>query len=265
MILKFIWLSFGVMGFAKEPLIIAHRGASADAPENTLAAFKLGWEQGADAVELDIHQSSDGKIVVIHDATTKRTAGLEGEISKLTLKEIKALEVGSWKGPTWKGKPIPTLAEALKIIPAGKKLVIEIKCSAAVLPELQRDLLASGKKSEDLIIIAFAYETIRESQRLFPSIIHLWLVSGGVDRKTGKAPEPAEVIAKAKASGVRGINVNPKFAPEIIAQCKAADLECYVWTVNDAAEARRWAAAGVHGITTDKPLWIREQLRVPNP
>ena len=79
--------------------IIAHRGASKDAPENTLAAIRLGWEQGADAGECDVHQSRDGHIVVIHDSTLRKTARVNRRVESLTLAELKELEVGRWKHP----------------------------------------------------------------------------------------------------------------------------------------------------------------------
>jgi len=122
--------------------IIGHRGASHDAPENTLAAFKLGWEQGADAVELDIWLTKDGKIVCLHDADTKRTTGVLKKVAESTLDELRTLDAGTWKDAKWRGEKLPTLTEALAAIPAGKRLVIEIKAGVEILPELARDLKA---------------------------------------------------------------------------------------------------------------------------
>src|SRR5438034_6344625 len=107
--------------------IIAHRGASHDAPENTLAAVHLAWQQNADAVEIDVHLSKDGKLVVIHDATTKRTCGVSHKVRELTLAELKSLDAGKWKGRQWVGETIPTLDEVLDIVPKGRGLVIEMK------------------------------------------------------------------------------------------------------------------------------------------
>src|SRR6266446_92874 len=100
--------------------IIAHRGASHDAPENTLAAVNLAWQQGADAVEIDVHLSSDGEIVVIHDDNTRKTAGLRKKVSAQTLAELKALDVGRWKHSKWAGESIATFAEVLENVPADK-------------------------------------------------------------------------------------------------------------------------------------------------
>src|SRR5687767_15370020 len=106
--------------------IIAHRGASYDAPENTMAAFRLGWEQQADANELDIYLTKDGKIILLHDKAIKRTTGVEGRPEELTLEELRKLDAGSWKGPKWAGEKLPLLDEVLATIPAGKRVFIEI-------------------------------------------------------------------------------------------------------------------------------------------
>src|SRR5262245_12288077 len=109
------------------PVIVAHRGASADAPENTVAAFKLGFEQGADYAETDLRLSKDGQIVLIHDDNTKRTAGLDKKVREQTLEELRRLDAGSFKGEKWKGEPIPTLEEGLATVPKGKGIFLELK------------------------------------------------------------------------------------------------------------------------------------------
>src|SRR5688572_19130995 len=92
---------------------IGHRGASFDAPENTVAAIKLAWEQKADGAEFDVYLTKDGKVAVIHDATTKRTAGADLKVAGSTLTELRALDVGRWKGEKFTGEKIPTLDEML--------------------------------------------------------------------------------------------------------------------------------------------------------
>ena len=125
--------------------IIAHRGASFDAPENTLAAVRLGWEQSADAVEVDVHLSRDGKIVVIHDDTTRKVAGVPRGVQSQTLSELKALDVGRWKSRRWTGERIPLFEEVLATIPAGKRLFVEIKSGPECLPEFAKVLRRSGR------------------------------------------------------------------------------------------------------------------------
>src|SRR6266704_983821 len=108
--------------------IIAHRGASYDAPENTLPAIKLAWEQGADAVEIDVHLSRDGRIAVIHDESTRKTGGVNKKVCDQAWSELQKLDVGCWKDRNWAGTCIPSLEEVLATVPQGKRLFIEVKC-----------------------------------------------------------------------------------------------------------------------------------------
>jgi glycerophosphoryl diester phosphodiesterase len=252
---------FCAMSHATE--IIAHRGASHDAPENTLASLRLGWEQGADAGELDIHMTKDGQIVLIHDATTKRNIGVDQRVDAQTLAELQTLDAGAWKGAQWKGEKLPTLADALATIPDGKRMFIEIKCEANVLPELERVIKASGKKPEQLAIIAFDYETAEQAKKLLPSLRVYWLASYKADKKTGELPQLETLIAKTKAAGLDGLDLDHKFPIDaaFFAKIKAAGLGFYVWTVNDAEIAKRLIKSGVDGVTTDRPAWLREHLK----
>lgn len=241
--------------------IVAHRGASHDAPENTLASFKLGWEQRADADELDIYLTKDGRIVVLHDKSTKRTAGLDREVSDLTLEEVRALDAGSWKGAQWKGEKIPTLEEVLAIMPEGKRLFIEIKCGPEVLPELERVLKVSGKKDQQLVIIGFSYETMKAAKERFPALTTLWIV-GPKKETQGLVPPVGELVEKVRAAKLDGLDLNHGFAIDeaFVARVKQAGLQLHVWTVDDAKIAQKLAKLGVDGITTNRPGWLREQL-----
>ena len=107
--------------------MVAHRGASAEAPENTLAAFRLALQQGAPAVECDVHLSADGCPVVIHDETVDRTTNGKGAVVGLTRAALRGLDAGSWRGPRFAGEPIPTLEEALELCAGRARLFIEIK------------------------------------------------------------------------------------------------------------------------------------------
>jgi glycerophosphoryl diester phosphodiesterase len=243
--------------------IVAHRGASHDAPENTVAAFNLGWQQHADAVELDIHLTKDRQIVVIHDGDTKRTTGSSGAVANLSMAELRNLDAGSWKGPQWKREELPTLGEAIATIPDGKRMFIEIKCDPEVLPVLDGVLRSSGKKPEQLVIIGFGYATMLKAKQRFPGLAVYWIVGYGKDKRTGQYPDLATLIQKAKAAGLDGLDLNEKFPinAEFVAKVKDAGLQLHVWTVDDSPMARRLTAAGVNGITTNRPGWLREQLK----
>ncbi|HEX5177390.1 MAG TPA: glycerophosphodiester phosphodiesterase [Chthoniobacteraceae bacterium] len=241
--------------------IIAHRGASYDAPENTFASFKLGWKQNADADELDIWLSKDGKMVVFHDDNTKRIAGVNQRVAEQTFAELRTLDAGIWKGAAWKGERIPTLEEALATQPPRKRMFIEIKCGPEILAELERVLRESGKTPAELVIIGFGYETMKAAKARFPQIPVFWLVSPEKESR-GEKPGVEELVAKTKEARLDGLNLNFKFAIDeaFVRHVKGAGLKLYVWTVDDAKVAQRVAGLGVDGITTNRPEWLRAQL-----
>lgn len=245
--------------------IIGHRGASHDAPENTLAAFHLAWKQGADAAEVDIWLSKDERIVALHDKTTKRTAGEDWAIAGRTLAELKTLDAGRWKGEQFAGERLPVLEEVLESVPPGKRLFIEIKCGAEVLPHLERVLAESGKSPRQVVLIAFDYDVITAAKKRMPQLEAYWLygTTPNVDKETGKVSDyPEQLLARCRAAGLDGLDLkyDSDLKPEFLRQVREAGLGLYVWTVNDAEIAGRLARLGVDGITTDRPGWLRAQL-----
>ena len=242
--------------------IVAHRGASFDAPENTLPAVLLGWEQGADAVEIDIHQTADGTVVAIHDRDTKRVTGQQGLVAELNLDRLRSLDAGEWKGSEWKGTRIPTLAAVLKTVPPGKSLVVEIKCPMSVLPELELVLERSGKR-EQVMLIAFDYDTITEAKRRMPDIPAYWLY-GFSDREAERygVRTPDDLIDRVQATGLQGLDVrhDEAWVPQLARALRAIGKKLYVYTVNSVESAQRLLDLGVAGITTDRPGFLREAL-----
>jgi len=249
--------------------IVAHRGASHDAPENTLASINLAWKQNSDAVEIDIQLTADGKIVAMHDKTPKRTAGgKDTPISEHTLAELRTLDAGSWKGKQFAGERIPTLAEILETIPAGKRLFIEIKTEAEILPELKRVLDAAGRPARETPLICFSYETMRAAKELMPELKMYWLVKLEKDKQTGQPNYTAEqLIEKVRAARLDGVDLGaaPPLDEDFIQKLRTAGLEIYVWTVNDVEQARVYKKLGLDGITTDKPDVMLEELKSGKP
>jgi glycerophosphoryl diester phosphodiesterase len=246
--------------------IIAHRGASHDAPENTVAAIRLAWEQMADGSEFDIYLTKDGKIAVIHDKDTKRTAGGTNlAVATSTLAELRAVDVGRWKGEKFAGEKVPTLDEMLATVPAGKKVFVEVKCGPEIVPELDRVLNASKLKPEQTPVISFNAPVIAEFKRVRPDVPAYWLVSLTPPKNKKKEfvpPTADELVKRAKELKADGLDLS---AADVLDEAyaktiKAAGLKLYVWTVNDPAVARRMVKVGVDGITTDRPAWLREQL-----
>ena len=130
-------------------------GASFDAPENTLSAVALAWKQGADAVEIDVHCSRDGKVVVIHDPTLRKLARCPGSVCDKTFAELQRLDVGLWKHERWLGERIPSIEAVLGTIPKRKRLFIEVKCGVEGLPELVVALSRSGTAVKSVVLLGF--------------------------------------------------------------------------------------------------------------
>ncbi len=258
-----LWLSWALPHstlFAVE--IIAHRGASADAPENTLSAMKLAWAQGADAIELDLWLSTDGKLIVFHDATTKRFEKEARKVSSLTLAEARRIDVGSWKGAEFAGERIPTLDSILATMPKGRRAVLEIKCGPEIVPELGRVLRASGRASNELAVISFNFEALQESRRVLPGLEHYFLSSFKKRSATNSGSELKPLLARCRAAGFDGLDLHFDWpmTKEFVAEVKAAGMKLVAWTVDDATVAKRLAEAGVDGITTNKPKWLRGKI-----
>jgi len=249
---------------AGTPEIIGHRGVPGGAPENTIPAFKLALEERADGFELDIRLTKDGRAAVMHDPSAKRTSGVDLVVPEHTFEELRKLDVGSSMDAKWKGEPIPSLEESLAVLPTDKKIYIEIKCGPEILPELRRVLDAAGKRNEQLVIIAFNYETLAKAKELFPGIKTLWLVGAKKDKNTDRKtyPDLGELADKALKAGFSGLDLNEGFPLDAaaVAGIKAKGLMVAVWTVDGADQARKFAAAGVDAITTNKPRTIRQAL-----
>ncbi len=245
--------------------IIAHRGASFDAPENTLAAVRLGYAQHADGVEVDIHLTKDQRVAVLHDFDLKRVAGVDAKVAGQTLAEMQRHNVGAWGRWTNQAfhEKIPALGQVLEIVPPGKKLFIEIKTGPEIIPALERELLGTKVEHGQLVIITFNYESAKAAKAAFPKLKTYWLVGYAKDKVTGALPELGETIEKATSAKVDGLDLNFNWPLDraAVARIKAAGLECHVWTVDDPAKARELAAAGVDSITTNRPEWMREQLK----
>ncbi len=225
-----------------------------------MAAVKLGWKQGAD-VEIDVHLSKDDRIVVIHDASTKRTAAIDLKVKETSSQELGELDVGRFKAYEFAGERIPFLAEVIATIPPAQKLYIEIKCGKEILPLLRRLVVESGKMSR-IVIIGFDLETVAASKKLI-DVPTYWLKGTEKTKETEEwIPHDPNLVQRVKNEGLDGLDVHYAGVNEEFARAvKASGLRLYVWTVDDPHEAIRLVRLGVDGITTNRPDWLREQLR----
>ncbi len=236
------------------PLIVAHRGASAMAPENTLAAFRLAADLGADAVELDVQRTADGHLIVIHDATIDRTTDGRGAVAALPFAALRAVDAGSWFSPRFAGERLPTLQEAITAIGDDTRLLIEIKqgprfdetiemAVAAVI----RDAGATARCE----ISSFDHFSMRRMKTQFPE------VACGILYE-------ARLIDPYEAARVAGADaLHPYWAlisPEFIAEAHGRGYAVVTWTVDEEDPMARLAAAGVDAIVTNVPDILRGVL-----
>lgn len=239
---------------------IAHRGASYDAPENTLAAVQLAWQQRADAVEIDVRLTKDGKLVAIHDSNTRRTTGRKRKVENSTLAELRALDAGKWKGAKWTNERIPTLEEILATMPSGKCLFIEIKTQADVADTLARALADSHCAPGQIVLIGFSLRMMASLKKTFPQLTVLWVSS--LKRRIRRFPDPKKWIIKTRRAGLDGLNLkaNRAITPALVKKVHAAGLRLCVWTVDSPSLALKLKHAGIDGITTNRPAYVREQV-----
>ncbi len=238
-----------------EPLIVAHRGASWDAPENTLAAVNLAWKQGMKAVEVDIMLSKDGHVVVFHDKTTKRFNGKKDKVSDLTLAQLKMIDVGSHKEAKWKKERIPSLEEVLKTVPADGIIVIELKAGPELLKPLQDAIRKSGLRDDQILIIGFDRKLVKQTRQMFPKIqIHRLLrlptLSGRIAAK------------RVRQAGIDTISIRhgKGISKKLVNHVQSVGMKVFVWTVNCPQDAIKLQEAGVNGIITDRPALVMEEL-----
>ena len=259
-------LTVGVTSVAEAQFIVAHRGASYDAPENTLAAFRLAWERNADAIEGDFYLTADQQIVCIHDKTTKRTGANQPELSVAdsTLAELRTVDVGSWKDARFLYERIPTLEEVLATVPDGKQIFVEIKCGPEILPVLRKQLAASKLKPAQVTLICFNETVVTEARKMMPQYRANWLT--GYRQKSETSPwspsinDVLKTLERTKATGL-GSQGNLKVIDvSFVEKVRRAGVSFHVWTVNDPKAARTFRSLGAESITTDRPAFIREAL-----
>ena len=245
-------------------LIIAHRGESFDAPENTIASIQLAWQRKVLAVEIDIHLTKDHEIVVIHDYDTKSISGKKLKVKDSTLRELKTLDIGSHKSPKWKNEHIPTLREVLKTIPEHCKLIIEIKSDRTILHKLKQELDQANLIHSQIEIIAFNVNTLAEAKQIMPEYQMLWLLNLDYYWPWWLACiKNRKIIKKVKKFKLDGIDVwaGKLLTPGFISEFKAAGLKIYSWTIDNPPKAKSLIEARIDGITTNRASWITEKIQ----
>lgn len=221
------------------PLVIAHRGASGSAPENTLASVRKAIEIGSDMVEIDVHTTLDGRIVVMHDGDVGRTTGGKGLISQLNLDYIKELDAGSWFGPAFAREGVPTLREVLRLANGRTGLCVEIKSANPT------DVLALVRTHGSLdrtILFDFNHDRLYEAKDHEPGVRTLAL---GVNHDNLDALSHDLLHAVGCAESATDA--------ALVDRVHGLGIRIFVYTVNDNAGMLRLIKWGVDGIITNEP------------
>ena len=243
-----------------KPLVVAHRGSSGSAPENTLAAFRLALEEGAESVELDVRMTRDFHLVVHHDQSVRRTTNGSGFIWEKTLQEIRLLDAGSWFSPRFKGEQIPTLRQVLELIPPHIQVNVEAKTDGDPRTGIHFEesciLIILEKSAEDRVLVSsFDHKFLRRMHSLYPNI------------KTGALLVPVRDLRKTPSSISRSIGTSA-FACSVAqlrkrfvddAHAQGVTVACY--TVNTPQQLAKAVKLGVDAVITDVPKRILKALK----
>jgi glycerophosphoryl diester phosphodiesterase len=233
------------------PAVIAHRGASGEAPENTPAAFRRALALGVDGVELDVHLSSDGEPVVIHDPRLDRTTDGHGLVTEHSLASIRALDAGRWFGEAFTGERLPTLAEALDLL-RPVRVVIEIKNGPIYHVGIAARVAAVVREvgHPNVTVSSFDHPVLLEvrAASLLPTAVLF-------------VARPVDPVRLARDAGAACVHPQWAFAtPDLVAAAHAAGLCVEAWTVDDPPLIRGLIAAGADGIMSNHPARLQAVL-----
>lgn len=231
-------------------LTIAHRGASAYAPENTLPALRAAVELGCDLAEVDVQRTRDGVLVLVHDADLGRTTRSRRSVGDLTYRQLLRLDAGSWFSPAYAGEPIPTLDQAIDVLDGtGTGLLLELKHPARH-PGIAADVArALDRHSDPVIVQSFDHGVLLDFARL------------GTGHPIGLLGHPP--VRRLSALADWATHVNPRHGRTSVAYVDAvhaAGLSCFVWTVDHDADLRRALALGVDGVISNRPDALQRVL-----
>ena len=249
---------------SRTPLIIAHRGASAHAPENTIAAFELGIDQGADGVEFDVQLARDGIAVVIHDTNLKRTAGRPENVADLTSEQLSEVDVGSWFNERYPkrakaeyaGQTVPTLEGVLGLLENGSgPIYIELKCELSNYKPLAAavcSMLRGSALLPRVIVKSFRLAAIPEIRCLLPEVRTAALFQPSILTVLRRRKH---IVAIAREFGAHELSLHRSLATRKLTQLAAdAGMPVTVWTVDDPKWLTRCRQRGIGTLITNDPL-----------
>jgi glycerophosphoryl diester phosphodiesterase len=242
------WLLHGIRT-EDAVVVIAHRGASGKAPENTLAAVRQAIEDGADFVEIDVQETADGKVVVMHDSDFMKLSGEPLKIWDATFEQVRSLDVGSWFAPEFASERVPTLREVLLVARGRVRVVIELKYYGHDEQLEQRvvDIVEATDMTDQVQLMSLKYPAVQKLHALRPD----WTVGLLAATAIGDLVRLDADFLAVKATIAKR---------SLIRSARAAGKPLYVWTLNDPVSMSRMVSRGVDGIITDEPAIAREVL-----
>jgi len=253
------------LAFEQKPVrFIAHRGESYFAPENTVEAYNLAWNNGACwGAETDVYLTKDNVLVCNHDTTTDRTGGVPGRIRDMNYADLRKLDVGAWKGEIWRGTKMPTLREVFATVPKDKHIFVEIKSAGEgeFHNAYEHARLGSGIRDDQVSIISFSLDELAHVRRSLPHVRTLYLLAIRVDENGEYQPTAEKLLETLRQYDLTGADCFPDKlleSPENTAKVadyiktiKNAGFEFHVWTFNSFEPAQKLYEMGVDSITTD--------------
>ncbi len=238
--------------------VIGHRGASTEAPENTLAANDLAFQQKADGIEVDVRLTKDNQLVCMHDKSAFRTAGKKNLIKESTLKQLKSLDVGKWKGEKWSGEAIPSLHEVLSEMPLDKKIFIEVKEGIETIDPLIEDIQKNKLDPKYISIISFHQEVVKRVKQAMESLTVNFLIAFS----SPKEFLDEEVLLKLLEFNLDGVGAenHSRLSRNFVELISEKNKKVHVWTVDDINQAKKYKEMGLSSITTNVPGLIKSAL-----
>ena len=241
-------------------LVFAHRGASAYAPMNTLPAYELAAEQGADGIELDVHRSKDGHAVIVHDFTVDHTTNGSGRVDAMTLAELKALDAGAWFGEKFAGTRIPTLDEVFQAVGQRVYVNVEIKSESAETDGVEQvvaDVIAKFHMQARVIVSSFNPLALHRFRQIMPDV-----AIGILYTFDNVMPfNVFSLLLEMKVYPEAHHPYHEMIDSQMIQSAHSSDKRINTWTVNDPARAVELRDLGVDAIITDKPDVMLKALR----
>jgi len=234
------------------PLRIAHRGASGSglAPENTLAACERALREGVDAIEIDVHATLDGHVVVLHDSTLDRTTDRSGEVARMTFAQVREADAGAWFGAELAGERVPSLAEVLELARRRAMVVIEVKADHIAERVLQT--IAAAGAVDRVVLQSFSAETVRRLKVLEPRIPAAWLLGRVVPGPT--RPRARRLVRQLLELGASAASMwCGTLTAAFVEELRLRALSVWTWTVDEEAALRSAISMGVDGIITNYP------------